>query len=218
GGNDSSSALVTLQKDIIAATWRLRQQQLNMDQQQFTDDVAVLAESQREAMQRARMSIDRLSERINFADDSYGNAVTYLQRAIAQMEQAAGELDNEALTSAMQPEQQALQMVLRAEAEINRTDVNFQRQAGGGGGGGDQQEREDLRELFEMEMGQNENRYETPRQAQQGGGQNAEESSRLEELARRQEGLTRAQRNLARRMDQMDEEQRRRELERLRRE
>ncbi|HLT63929.1 MAG TPA: DUF4175 family protein, partial [Pseudohongiella sp.] len=218
GGNDSSSALVTLQKDIIAATWRLRQQQLNMDQQQFTDDVAVLAESQREAMQRARMSIDRLSERINFADDSYGNAVTYLQRAIAQMEQAAGELDNEALTSAMQPEQQALQMVLRAEAEINRTDVNFQRQAGGGGGGGDQQEREDLRELFEMEMGQNENRYETPRSARGGQQANTEESSRLEELARRQESLTRAQRNLARRMEDLEEEQRRRELERLRRE
>ncbi|ALO45697.1 DUF4175 family protein [Pseudohongiella spirulinae] len=218
GGNNESSALVTLQKDIIAATWRLRQQQLNMDQQQFEDDVAVVADSQRDAMDRARMSIDRLSERINFADDSYGNAVTYLQRAIEQMQSAADDLDQLALTQAMQPEQQALQFVLRAEAEINRTDVNFQRQAGGGGGGGGQQEREDLRELFEMEMGQNENRYETPRQAQQGGGQNAEENSRLEELARRQEGLTRAQRNLARRMDQMDEEQRRRELERLRRE
>jgi hypothetical protein len=218
GGDDSSSALVTLQKDIIAATWRLRQQQLNMDQQQFTDDVAILAESQREAMQRARMSIDRLSERIDFADDSYGNAVTYLQRAIAQMELAAGELDEQALTSAMQPEQQALQMVLRAEAEINRTDVNFQRQAGGGGGGGGQQEREDLRELFEMEMGQNENRYETPRSASGGQQANNEESSRLEELARRQESLTRAQRNLARRMEDMEEEQRRRELERLRRE
>jgi hypothetical protein len=218
GGDQNSSALVTLQKDIISASWRLRQQQLNMNQQQFSDDVAVVAESQRDAAGRARMSIDRLSERINFADDSYGNAVTYLQRAIEQMNLSAAELDAEALTSAMQPQQQALQLVLRAEAEINRTDVNFQRQAGGGGGGGSQQEREDLRELFEMEMGQNQNRYETPRQAGGGQQQNSEESSRLEELARRQEGLTRAQRNLARRLEDMDEEQRRRELERLRRE
>ncbi|MBU2099190.1 MAG: hypothetical protein KKD00_10530, partial [Gammaproteobacteria bacterium] len=202
GGDNSSSALVTLQKDIIAATWRLRQQQLTMDQQQFTDDVAVLAESQREAKERANMSIQRLSERLDFADDSYGNAVTYLQRAIEQMELAAVELDGQALTTAMEPEQQALQLVLRAEAEINRTDVNFQRQAGGGGGGGGgQQENEDLRELFEMEMGQNENRYETPRQAGGGQQQNTEEASRLEELARRQESLTRAQRNLARRME-----------------
>ncbi|MDO9476991.1 MAG: hypothetical protein Q7L07_09785, partial [Pseudohongiella sp.] len=219
GGDNSSSALVTLQKDIIAATWRLRQQQLNMDQQQFDDDVAVLADSQREAMERARMSIERLSERLDFADDSFGNAVTHLQRAIEQMDLAAGQLDAQALTTAMQPEQQALQMVLRAEAEINRTDVNFQRQqAGGGGGGGGQQEREDLRELFDMEMGQNENRYETPRQAGGGQQQNTEEASRLEELARRQESLTRAQRNLARRMEELEEEQRRRELERLRRE
>ena len=218
GGDNSSSALVTLQKDIIAATWRLRQQQLTMDQQQFDDDVAVLAESQREAMERAGMSIERLSERLDFADDSFANAVTFLQRAIEQMDLAAAQLDAQALTTAMQPEQQALQMVLRAEAEINRTDVNFQRQAGGGGGGGGQQEREDLRELFDMEMGQNENRYETPRQAGGGQQQNTEESSRLEELARRQESLTRAQRNLARRMEDMEEEQRRRELERLRRE
>ncbi|MAY54356.1 MAG: hypothetical protein CMQ37_00630 [Gammaproteobacteria bacterium] len=216
GGGDTGSALVTLQKDIIAATWRLRQQQLNMDQQQFSDDVAVIAESQRDASERAQMSIDRLSERVNFADDSYGNAVTYLQRAIEQMEAAAADLDQLALTQAMTPEQQALQYVLRAEAEINQTDVSFQQQAGGGGGGGSQQERQDLRELFDMEMGQNENRYETPRQASQGG-QNTEEASRLEELARRQEGLTRAQRNLARRLEEMDEEQRRRELERLRR-
>lgn len=217
GGDDSGSALVTLQKDIIAATWRLRQQQLNMDQQQFSDDVSILAESQREAAQRALRSIDRLSERLNFADDSYGNAVAHLQNAIAQMEIAAVELDAEALTRAMQPEQQALQFVLRAEAEINRTDVSFQRTAGGGGMGG-QQESQDLRELFEMEMGQNENRYETPRQAGSGGQQNSEEASRLEELARRQENLTRAQRNMARRMEDMSAEQRRRELERLRRE
>lgn len=217
GGNDSSSALVTLQKDIIAATWRLRQQQTELSAEQFSDDVAVVATSQREAMERASMSIDRLSERLNFADDSYGNAVTYLQRAIEQMDQAASDLDGEALTSAMAPEQQALQYVLRAEAEINETDVNFQRTAGGGGGGGQQQEREDLRELFDMEMGQNENRYENPRQAGQSQ-QNSEEASRMEQLARRQEGLSQAQRNLSRRMEQMSEEERRRELERLRRE
>lgn len=218
GGDDSSSALVNLQKDIIAATWRLRQEQPDMNQQQFSDDVAVLADSQRDAMERARRSIDRLAERLNFADDSYGNAVAHLQNAIAQMELAAGELDEEALTRAMPAEQQALQFVLRAEAEINRTDVNVQRTAGGGGGGGGQQERDDLRELFEMEMGQNENRYETPRQAGSGNQQNSEEASRLEELARRQENLTRAQRNLARRMENLTEEQRRRELERLQRE
>ncbi|GIT21483.1 MAG: hypothetical protein CM1200mP40_11650 [Gammaproteobacteria bacterium] len=82
-------------------------------------------------------------------------------------------------------------------------------------GGGARQEREDLRELFEMEMGQLENRYETPKQRRGGSPEQQEEANKLEELARRQEGLTRAQRNLARREDQMTEEQKRRELERL---
>ncbi|MDD9895184.1 MAG: hypothetical protein OXU24_05265, partial [Gammaproteobacteria bacterium] len=76
-------------------------------------------------------------------------------------------------------------------------------------------EREDLRELFEMEMGQLENRYETPNSRSGGSPEQQEEANKLEELARRQEGLTRAQRNLARREDQMTEEQKRRELERL---
>jgi len=216
GGEDS--ALVTLQKDIIAATWKLRNQALNMEPQVFSDDVAVVTDSQRDAIQRARMSIDRLSERLNFADDSYANAVSHLTQAIEQMELAVEELQKEQVTSALQPEQQALQFVLRAEAEINRTDVSFQQTAGGGGAANRQrQERDDLRELFEMEMGRNENRYQTPEQA--GGGQaQSQEASRLEELARRQEGLTRAQRNLSRRMEDMTEEQRRRELERLRRE
>ncbi|MEX2332918.1 MAG: hypothetical protein WD600_01585, partial [Pseudohongiella sp.] len=196
GGGGDSSALVTLQKDIISATWRLRQRQMELEPQQFSDDVSVVAESQRDAVERAGMSIERLSERIDFADDTYANAVTFLRSAIEQMELAALELDEEALTSAMVPEQQALQFVLRAEAEINRTDVNFQRTAGGGGGGGAQQEREDLQELFDMEMGQNENRYETHRQASRGQN-NSEEASRLEELARRQESLPRAQRNLS---------------------
>ncbi len=217
-GGAEDSALVTLQKDIIAATWKLRNQAVNMESSQFTDDVSVVADSQRDAIQRARMSIDRLSERLSFADDSYGNAVNHLNLAIDEMQKAAGELDLEQVTSALQPQQQALQYVLRAEAEINRTDVSFQQTAGGGGAGNRQrQEREDLRELFEMEMGRNENRYQTPERA--GGSQaQSEEASRLEELARRQEGLTRAQRNLSRRMEDMTEEQRRRELERLRRE
>lgn len=218
GGGGDDSALVSLQKDVIAATWKLRRQQAGMDPQDFSDDVAVVAESQRDATERARMSIDRLSERIDFANDSYANAVEHLRSAIEQMDQAADELDQERINDALQPEQQALQLALRAEAEINRSNVSMQRNTAGGGGGGQRNESENLRELFEMEMGDNQNRYETPEQAGGRDSRQSEEASRLEELAERQEGLTRAQRNLSRRMEDMDEEQRRRELERLRRE
>lgn len=214
GGGDSS-ALVTIQKDIIAATWKLKNRQGQVSQEEFSGDAEIIAESQREATGRARMSIDRLAERLNFSDDTYDAAVENLSLAIEQMNMAANELDLEQITSALQPEQLALQYILKAEASINRTNISMQQGGGGGGGGGAQQEREDLRELFEMEMGQLENRYETPNSRSGGSPEQQEEANKLEELARRQEGLTRAQRNLARREDQMTEEQKRRELERL---
>ena len=217
GQGADSSALVTIQKDVISATWKLKNRQGSVEPQSFSDDAKIISESQREATSRVRMSIDRLSERLSFSDDSYDSAVENLSLAIGQMNIAAGELDLEQVTSALRPEQLALQYILKAEANINRTDISMQQGASGGGGGGAQQEREDLRELFEMELGQLENRYETP---QGRGGQSAgasEENDKLEELARRQEGLTKAQRNLSRRGGQLTEEQQRRELERLRR-
>lgn len=216
GQGGDSSALVSVQKDIIAATWKLRNRMNEVSEDEFRADAEIIAESQREATNRARMSIDRLAERLNFSDDTYDTAVQNLSLAIDEMNKAADELELEQVTSALQPEQLALQYILKAEASINRTNISMQQGGGGGGGGAAQQEREDLRELFEMEMGQLENRYETPNSA--GGGANqqqSEEANKLEELARRQEGLTRAQRNLARREDQMTEEQKRRELERL---
>ena len=213
GQSGDSSALVSVQKDIIAATWKLRNRQSEASPEEFGADAEIIAESQREATDRARMSIDRLAERLNFSDDTYDLAVENLSMAIEQMNLAAGELEKVQITSALQPEQLALQYILKAEASINRTNISMQQS--GGGGGSAQQEREDLRELFEMEMGQLENRYETPNSRGGGSQQNQEEIDLLEELARRQEGLTRAQRNLARREGQMTEEQKRRELERL---
>tara|TARA_B100001059_G_scaffold228118_1_gene258768 strand:+ start:922 stop:4476 length:3555 start_codon:yes stop_codon:yes gene_type:complete len=217
GQGAESSALVTIQKDVISATWKLRNRQDTAEPQNFSDDAKIISESQREATGRVRMSIDRLSERLSFSDDSYDSAVENLSLAIEQMNIAAGELDLEQVTSALRPEQLALQYILKAEANINRTDISMQQSGSGGSGGGAQQEREDLRELFEMELGQLENRYETP-QSRSGPSAGApEENDKLEELARRQESLTKAQRNLSRRGEQLSEEQKRRELERLRR-
>ena len=214
GQGGDSSALATIQKDIIAATWKLKNRRNQASPEDFAADAEIIAESQKEATGRARMSIDRLSERLNFSDDSYDRAVRNLSLAIEQMNRAAQELDLLQVTSALQPEQAALQYILRAEANINRTELGMRQGGGGGGGGAARQEREDLRELFEMELGQLENRYENPNSRGQSA-QQQEEANKLEELARRQAGLTRAQRNLARRADQLDEEQKRRELERL---
>ena len=213
-GGDSS-ALVSIQKDIIAGTWKLKNRLDEVSAEDLAADAEILAESQREATSRATMSINRLRERVDFSDDTYNAAVENLSLAVEQMELASAELDLQQVTAALKPEQLALQYILRAQASINRTEVTMGQS--GGGSGSDQQESEDLRELFEMEMGEHENRYESPNTPSSADARDNEEIDRLAELARRQEGLTRAQRNLARRQEQMTEEQHRRELERLRR-
>ena len=108
---------------------------------------------------------------------------------------------------------------MKAESESRQTRIQVARSRSGGRGGSEQQERQDLRELFEMEMGRLENRYELPQQA--AARQNSEEEdtlAKLRDLARRQERLNRAQTDLARRRDHMTEEQKKRRLEQLRRE
>ena len=75
GGGGDSSALVAVQKDIIAATWKLKNRQNQVTAEDFTADAEIISESQKEATGRARMSIDRLAERLNFSDDSYDSAV-----------------------------------------------------------------------------------------------------------------------------------------------
>lgn len=217
GGGDNSTALVTNQKDVISATWKLKNRKDKVSEESFSADGDVIRMSQEEVAQRAQMSINRLTERGDYENDAYDRAVQALQNAIVDMKAAVTSLTEMSLAEALMAEQKALQSILRAEAQINKTQVTMNRSQSSGGGGGGQQEQEDLRELFEMEMGELENRYELPQQAQGGGQQqsNNELMDRLKELARRQERIARAQRELSRR--DLDEEQRRRQLEQLRR-
>lgn len=215
GGGGDSSALVRNQKDVIAATWKLRNGRKQMDEEKFRADSRIVRDAQAEVAQRAQMSISRLTERGSFAEENYDSAVRSLQQAIKAMESALQSLDDLALPEALVAEQQALQSIVQAEAQINKTQVAL---GSDGGGGGQSGEREDLRELFEMELGQLENRYQLPQQDAADSAGSNEALDRLKELARRQERLTRSQRELAQRQEQLPEEQRRRQLEQLRRE
>lgn len=223
GGGGDGSALVKTQKDVIAATWKLKNRKVDKDDEDYIADGKIIRDSQAEVAQRAKMSISRLTERGSYENDSYEKAVIALQQSLKEMDVAIESLDEMALNKALASEQRALQEILKAEAQINRTEVATNRnRQNGGGGGGQQRDNEDLRELFEMEMGELENRYELPSQAQNGQQQSDpkanELAERLKELARRQERLTRSQRELARRQEQMSEEQKRRQLEKLQRE
>lgn len=214
------SALVENQKNIIAATWKLLNRQKKIPGETFAEDVKIVAESQRNVAQRTQMSLNRLAERFSFTDESYDRAVTHLQEAVEHMQAAAEKLFSEQLKEALGPEQVALQAILKAEAQSRRTAIQLASNRGGNtAGSGSLSEREDLRELFDMEMGRLENRYEMPGSAIGSGDAEQEQVlMRLRQLAQRQERLNRAQLDAARRKDRLTETQQRRHLEELRRE
>jgi len=220
GRGQSSSALAENQKQIIAATWKLLRQRKEILPAKFEENLSIITDSQRQVMQRAQLSLRRLSERFSFSDESYQRAVNHLQQAATHMEAAIEQLTAQQLEKALGPEQSALQAIMKAESESRNTEVQMARSRGGGGEGGRNREREDLKELFEMEMGRLENRYEMPKRAagHQQGPEKDDTLQKLRDLARRQERLNRGQKDLARRQDRMTAEQRKRRLEELRRE
>jgi hypothetical protein len=184
-------------------------------------EIAIVAESQQKVLHRTQMSLRRLTERFSFSDESYDRAVTQLKNAVIHMEDATQKLSKQQLKDALAPETAALKAILKAQSESRVTQVLVSRMRGGAGSGGQNlQEREDLRDLFKMEMGRLENRYELPPQAaaRKQQAEQADIFNKLKELARRQERLNRTHRELARKQDQMTEEQKRRRLEQLRRE
>ena len=216
-----SSALVENQKNIIAATWKLLKQHKGISPAEFEENVTTITDSQRQVMQRAQLSLRRLSERLSFSDGSYQRAVDHLKQAVTHMETAIEKLTFRQLEEALGPEQSALQAIMKAESESRNTMIQMARSRGGGSGGSPQnREREDLKELFEMEMGRLENRYEIPKQAAgaQQGSEKDDALAKLRDLARRQERLNREQKDLSRRQNRMTAEQRKRRLEELRRE
>ena len=221
GGRQAASALIENQKNIIAATWKLLKQRRDTSPETFTENITTITDSQRQVMERATLSLRRLSERLSFSDKSYQRAVEHLQQAVTHMEAAIEKLTARQLMQALGPEQSALQAIMKAESESRNTTVQMARRGGGGGGGSQQhREREDLRQLFEMEMGRLENRYELPKQVagSEPDGNGDDTLEKLQDLARRQERLNREQKDLARRQDRMSAEQRKRRLEELRRE
>ncbi|MBT8355146.1 MAG: hypothetical protein KJO60_11520, partial [Desulfofustis sp.] len=214
GQQQQSSALLENQKNIIAATWKLLNRMKKDTGESFTEDVRIVAESQQNIAQRTQMSLNRLNERFSFADESYDLAVTHLREAVEHMQVAAEQLFSGRLREALGPEQAALQAILKANAQNRRTAIQMASQGGSGGtGSAAMNEREDLRELFEMEMGRLENRYEMPRTAAASGrGDQQEALKRLRQLAQRQERLNRAQADADRRHERLTEAQQKRQL------
>ena len=208
-----STKLLELQKDIISATWNVkRTESAEKPSRGYKDNVKVIHESQDEALAKAEEVGANLRD---------ARMQLYLQQAAEAMKKASAELASAAndvslkpLPGALTAEQQAYQQLLRLQAR----EFEVSRSKGGGGGG-----RRNQQQLDQLDLAEQENRYENERQAQAQQTPEQREDlqvlSRLKDLARRQNDLNERVKELQTELlaakDGEEKEELRRELKRL---
>ena len=205
--------LAELQKQIVNATWKLQRQfpsnsVARKPSQQYTKDAGVVRESQEKALEQA----EGLSARV---DDPRFKALW--QKVEQKMQTAVDRLKSASdspgkLPTALNAEQEAYQALLTLSAREYQ--VTRGQRGGGGGGGGERNQRQ----LDNLELKQDKDRYETQRQAapQQKPEQREQLAvlSRLKELAQRQQDLNERLKDLQTALREAKTEQERKDLER----
>ena len=225
GSNRSIDDLVAAQKEIIVATWKLdRRSQAARGARSETDIRAV---GRAESELKTRVEQTSSSFRDSTMRDPRRSPPPQPRGAQAPQEQdamtsaalamgrAVEALDKLKTADALAPEMEALNHLLRAQADVKRREVMRQQ---AGSGGGQNRASEDLSNLFDRELArQQQTNYETPTTTEPREDGDTELDA-IRELARRQDEALRRQQELARRRDQMTPEAVKRELEQLTRE
>ena len=189
GEGESMEALLKRQKDIIAATHKLINNKEKFKDKEWIDNVHSVAANQTKAAEQTNTLVERMSRRgLTNQDKMIKQMADNLKSAIEQMNPAAEQLQAGKPDTAEPFEQKALQYLMRADALFNEIQVSM---GGGGGGGGGAQNARDLADLFELELDQNKNQYETVQRGEmQQNSQDVDEALRkLKELAERQQKL-----------------------------
>lgn len=217
GGRQGQQAeeLVRLQKQIISATWNVKNQaELSNSVDEHQDDVDIIEESQTEALEKARAALAE-------ADDAQSAAA--LEAAAGHMQTSLDHLAVPELTPALGAEQSAYQELLKLRQREHQ--IAQSRNPGQSGSAGANSARFE-QQLRNLELTQEENRYETQRlaQSQQQAAQREDLQvlNRLSELARRQKAMAEKLRETEAALRQAQDEEAReealRQLKRLREE
>ncbi len=208
GQGGPTQQLVRLQKQIVSATWKL-QRDTRTPTEPYKKDVEVVRESQSQAIEQAQAAEEN-------GNGSQSRAlmeavVEDMGRALVRLKDAGESVA--ALGPALEAEQAAYQGLLKLQA--HETEVTRSRRGRGQGQGG---EMANQRQLDQLELSQDENRYETQREAQAPNTPERREQlqvlNRLQELARRQEDLNARLKELQTALQEAKTEQERNELRR----
>jgi hypothetical protein len=212
--------LAEAQKQIIVATWNLDARSRRARGAVSQRDIKEVAKAQSELRDRA----EQLSAQVLRANDPRRRRRTDgpapgddpIGKAVESMGRAVAELDKASTGNALPHERDALNQLLRAEAENRRRQVTRSQQAGGNGG--QNRSEADLSSLFDQELRKRqETNYETPNSTEERADAQERDDplERIRELARRQDALNRQQRDLARDRERLSEDELKRQLERL---
>ncbi len=197
GGGQQQDEISKRQRQIIVSTWNLIREKANGDANgQVEINAKLLSDLQNTLAEQANTLADRARARGLDNDEQIREFVSNMDLAVQSMHPASEQLAKIGLNEAIQPAQEALQHLLRAESVFNDITVSQQRGGGGGGGGGGRSG-QDLAEMYELEMDLSLNQYETgnnvsPQQQQQ---QSEDIMKKLDELAKRQAELANNLRN-----------------------
>ena len=198
GGAGQVEALSEQQRQIISATFNVQRDRKSLSAQKFKENSTVVSLSQSRLREQVEGLLTRMNSQLVERDPAFAKIAELLPQAVASMKEAEGKLSAAAPDQALPPENKALQTLQKAEEEYE-TQISVSRQQGGGGGGGGGAMQQELAEIFEQELDQMANRYETANQAseQQNDREVDELLEKLKELARRQEQEAERQRRRA---------------------
>jgi hypothetical protein len=210
--------LARLQKQIITATWNIKQQADRTGEiENQKEDIKVVQQSQDDARQQARSVLNEADD--PSAVSPLNEAIKHMGTSLKHLSQAAESAQTEELTPALAAEQAAYQELLKLRQREYNVALARDMQANRS-----ERSAELERQLHQLELRQNQNRYETQRLAQSEQQENQRENlailNRLSDLARRQNEMINRLRDVEAALHQAQNEEQRqqvsRELARLR--
>ncbi|HEY7283811.1 MAG TPA: DUF4175 family protein [Vicinamibacterales bacterium] len=236
GGRGSLDDLVAAQKEIIVATWKLDRRAQASKGAKSEQDIQSVSRAESELKERVEQTSSSFREstmrdprrrapqrggRPGPAQPELKAGQTMAEEdemtaAAEAMTRAVASLDALKTADARGPEMEALNHLLRAQADVKKRDVVRQQ---AGSGAGSNRSNYDLSTLFDKELQkQQQTNYETRSSAEERKEGDQSALDKIRELAKRQDELLKRQQELARNRQQLSAEELKRELEKLTRE
>ena len=230
GYNGSIDDLVNAQKQVVVATWKLDRRSRSTNGAQSEADVRTVSKTETDLKTRVEETSSSFREstmrdprrpgRGDPAAPKPGQTMPeedQMTAAAGAMGKAVTSLDAIKTADALPPELEALNHLLKAQADVKKRQVA--RQQAGAGGAGSSNRNYDVSTLFDKELQRTQQtNYETPPSAETKKDAKADTLDQIRELAKRQDELLKGQEDLARARERMSAEELKRQLEKLTRE